>query len=101
MKINGTKSSNVDLLSQNGFAITSVDSEANVYVIKEQFRQNIPTKKQLVNPFRQGVIIEEGVRYGHTVVIRSYEVGADKTGTVEGILNLLQETALNHVRLQI
>lgn len=41
VKINGTKSfspSNVDLLSQNGFAITSVDSEANVYVIKEQFQ---------------------------------------------------------------
>ncbi|KAL2546239.1 Palmitoyl-acyl carrier protein thioesterase [Forsythia ovata] len=101
VKINGTKSfspSKVDLLNQNsGFAITSVDAEANVYITKEQFRQNIPTKKQLVDPFRQGVITDEGVGYRQTVVIRSYEVGPDKTATIESILNLLQETALNHV----
>uniref|UniRef100_B9I2I3 Acyl-[acyl-carrier-protein] hydrolase n=1 Tax=Populus trichocarpa TaxID=3694 RepID=B9I2I3_POPTR len=60
-------------------------------------RQNIPTEKQLVDPFRQGIITEGGVRYRQTVVIRSYEVGADKTATLESILNLLQETALNHV----
>ncbi|KAK7390907.1 hypothetical protein VNO78_19098 [Psophocarpus tetragonolobus] len=60
-------------------------------------RQNIPTKKQLVDPHRQGLIIEGGVGYRQTVVIRSYEVGADKTATLESILNLLQETALNHV----
>ncbi|XP_045818779.1 palmitoyl-acyl carrier protein thioesterase, chloroplastic-like [Trifolium pratense] len=60
-------------------------------------RQNIPTKKQLVDPYRQGLIVEGGVGYRQTVVIRSYEVGADKTATLESILNLLQETALNHV----
>ncbi|KAK9278399.1 hypothetical protein L1049_027964 [Liquidambar formosana] len=66
-------------------------------VPKKESRQNIPTKKQLVDPFRQGVIIEGGVGYRQTVVIRSYEVGADKTATLESIFNLLQETALNHV----
>ncbi|XP_042380145.1 palmitoyl-acyl carrier protein thioesterase, chloroplastic-like [Zingiber officinale] len=60
-------------------------------------RQNIPREKQLVDPFRQGVIIDGGVRYRQTVVIRSYEIGPDKTATLETILNLLQETALNHV----
>ncbi|CAK7349654.1 unnamed protein product [Dovyalis caffra] len=60
-------------------------------------RQNIPTEKQSVDPFRQGNITDGGVRYKQTVVIRSYEVGADKTATLESILNLLQETALNHV----
>lgn len=53
-------------------------------------RQNIPTKKQLVDPVRQGAITEGGVAYRQTVVIRSYEVGADKTATLESILNLLQ-----------
>ncbi|OVA05828.1 Acyl-ACP thioesterase [Macleaya cordata] len=60
-------------------------------------RQNIPTKKQLVDPYRQGIIMDGGVGYRQTVVIRSYEVGPDKTATLESILNLLQETALNHV----
>ncbi|XP_076894013.1 palmitoyl-acyl carrier protein thioesterase, chloroplastic-like [Bidens hawaiensis] len=60
-------------------------------------RTMIPSKKQLVDPFRQGVIILDGVGYRQTVVVRSYEVGPDKTVTLQSILNLLQETALNHV----
>ncbi|KAK6931563.1 LOW QUALITY PROTEIN: Acyl-ACP thioesterase [Dillenia turbinata] len=64
------------------------------YTEKEQIRQNIPTKKQFLDPFRQGLIIEGGRQ---TVVIRSSEVGPDKTARLESILNLLQETALNHV----
>ncbi|KAJ6903104.1 hypothetical protein NC651_020568 [Populus alba x Populus x berolinensis] len=55
-----------------------------------KIRQNIPTKKQLVDYHRQGLIIEEGVGYRQTVVIRSYEVGSDKTATLESIRNLLQ-----------
>ncbi|KAH8500686.1 hypothetical protein H0E87_015787 [Populus deltoides] len=51
-----------------------------------KIRQNIPTKKQLVDYHRQGLIIEEGVGYRQTVVIRSYEVGSDKTATLESIV---------------
>uniref|UniRef100_A0ACD5VM62 Uncharacterized protein n=1 Tax=Avena sativa TaxID=4498 RepID=A0ACD5VM62_AVESA len=64
---------------------------------QEGSRQNIPTEKQAEDPFRQAQIVEGGVRYKQTVVVRSYEVGPDKTVTLETILNLLQETALNHV----
>ncbi|KAI3729392.1 hypothetical protein L6452_18049 [Arctium lappa] len=60
-------------------------------------RTIIPTQKQFVDPFRQGLIILDGVGYQQTVVVRSYEVGTDKTATPQSILNLLQETALNHV----
>ncbi|XP_073053921.1 palmitoyl-acyl carrier protein thioesterase, chloroplastic-like [Primulina eburnea] len=102
VKINGSKSFSVtrmDVLShEHAIPITSVDpTEENVQVLEQQIRQNIPTKKQLVDPFRQGVIILDGVGYRQTVVVRSYEVGPDKTATIESILNLLQETALNHV----
>ncbi|KAL3510669.1 hypothetical protein ACH5RR_030070 [Cinchona calisaya] len=102
IKINGTSSypsAKVDLLGlKNGVAMTtSIVTSENLYINTLEVRQNIPTKKQLVDPFRQGLIIEEGVGYRQTVVIRSYEVGPDKTATIESILNLLQETALNHV----
>ncbi|XP_075504316.1 oleoyl-acyl carrier protein thioesterase 1, chloroplastic-like [Primulina tabacum] len=103
VKINGSKSfsgSRMDVLSQDhAIPMTYVDptEEESVQVLEQQIRQNIPTKKQLVDPFRQGVIILDGVGYRQTVVIRSYEVGPDKTTTIESILNLLQETALNHV----
>ncbi|KAJ4848990.1 hypothetical protein Tsubulata_018729 [Turnera subulata] len=99
LKISGvpTRSVKIDTLTTTaGVAATSVASVSeNGYISKEQVRQNIPTQKQFVDSHRQGLIVEEG--YRQTVVIRSYEVGPDKTATLESILNLLQETALNHV----
>lgn len=85
IRINGTSKSpvKVDSLSQTAEA-------AVISVAQNGLRQNIPTKKQLVDPHRQGLIVEGGVGYRQTVVIRSYEVGPDKTATLESILNLLQ-----------
>ncbi|KAG6757710.1 hypothetical protein POTOM_038032 [Populus tomentosa] len=100
IKITGTptRSVKVDTLSQTaGVAKTSVALVENGHISNEQTRQNIPTKKQFVDYHRQGLIVEGGVGYRQTVVIRSYEVGAGKSATLESILNLFQETALNHV----
>ncbi|GMP83541.1 hypothetical protein CsSME_00037418 [Camellia sinensis var. sinensis] len=103
ININGNSSllstTKVDVLShKNGAVSTTVaPGTENGTCIPKEDRQNIPTKKQFVDHYRQGLIIEEGVGYRQTVVIRSYEVGTDKTATIESILNLLQETALNHV----
>lgn len=73
------------------YASTAQVAETSyVTVAGEQSRQNIPTKKQLVDTHRLGVITQGGVGYTQTVVVRSYEVGADKTATLETILNLLQ-----------
>ncbi|KAM7280579.1 hypothetical protein ACFE04_007713 [Oxalis oulophora] len=55
-------------------------------------------RRQVADQYRQGAAIQGGVGYKQTVVIRSSEVGADKNATVECILNLLQETAINHLR---
>ncbi|XP_050225911.1 palmitoyl-acyl carrier protein thioesterase, chloroplastic-like isoform X2 [Mercurialis annua] len=105
IKINGSPSSTrplkVDAPSQTAaVASTYVASVSdNLSFTQEEMRQNIPTKKQYIDPHRQGLIIEGGVGYRQTVVVRSYEVGPDKTATLESILYLLQETALNHVWL--
>ncbi|KAK1390026.1 Acyl-[acyl-carrier-protein] hydrolase [Heracleum sosnowskyi] len=92
---NGSTSSVTKINAATVSSITQVTTD--VHTKKEQTRQNIPTIKQFVDPHRQGLIIDNGVTYRQTVVIRSYEVGPDKTATLESILNLLQETALNHV----
>ncbi|XP_008787702.3 palmitoyl-acyl carrier protein thioesterase, chloroplastic-like [Phoenix dactylifera] len=94
IKINGTSAAIAANIACPAFP--SPASVTKSIPIKEN-RQNIPTEKQTVDAFRQGLIIEGGVRYRQTLVIRSYEVGPDKTATLEAILNLLQETALNHV----
>ncbi|CAN1151580.1 Palmitoyl-acyl carrier protein thioesterase, chloroplastic [Linum perenne] len=86
VKINGVKSATINL-----------DHHKNVALVNETTRQNIPTEKQYVDRHRQGLMIENGVGYRQTVVVRSYEVGPDKTATLDSLLNLLQETALNHV----
>ncbi|KAI0489408.1 hypothetical protein KFK09_029250 [Dendrobium nobile] len=50
-----------------------------------------------LNAFKLGRFVEERFVYRQTFVIRSYEIGPDKTSTMETLMNLLQETALNHV----
>ncbi|RWR87010.1 palmitoyl-acyl carrier protein thioesterase, chloroplastic-like protein isoform X1 [Cinnamomum micranthum f. kanehirae] len=44
-----------------------------------------------------GRFVEDQFVFRQAFVIRSYEIGPDKTATMETIMNLLQETALNHV----
>lgn len=82
------------LLSQTSGVLATFTSvtpvSENGHISEEQVTQNIPTKKQSVDSYHQGIIIEDGVGYRQTVVIRSYEVGPDKTITIESILNLFQ-----------
>ncbi|KAI6682709.1 hypothetical protein NL676_028622 [Syzygium grande] len=44
-----------------------------------------------------GRFVDDRFVYRQTFIIRSYEIGPDKTATMETLMNLLQETALNHV----
>ncbi|KHN23971.1 palmitoyl-acyl carrier protein thioesterase, chloroplastic-like isoform X1 [Glycine soja] len=45
----------------------------------------------------RGRFVEGKFVFRQIFVIRSYEIGPDKTATMETIMNFLQETALNHV----
>ncbi|XP_023634202.1 oleoyl-acyl carrier protein thioesterase 2, chloroplastic isoform X2 [Capsella rubella] len=47
---------------------------------------------------RFGRLMEDGFSYKEKFIVRSYEVGINKTATVETIANLLQEVACNHVQ---
>ncbi|MCD7454508.1 hypothetical protein HAX54_025129 [Datura stramonium] len=49
------------------------------------------------HPYLLGNFVDDWFVYRQSFVIRSYEIGPDKTATMETIMNLLQETALNHV----
>ncbi|KAI3446949.1 hypothetical protein Pfo_003614 [Paulownia fortunei] len=52
----------------------------------------------LVDPFGLGRIVQDGFVFRQNFSIRSYEIGADRTASVETLMNHLQETALNHVK---
>ncbi|WVZ18178.1 hypothetical protein V8G54_005500 [Vigna mungo] len=45
----------------------------------------------------RGRFVEDKFVFRQIFVIRSYEIGPDKTATMETLMNFLQETALNHV----
>ncbi|KAM0917328.1 hypothetical protein ACQ4PT_009558 [Festuca glaucescens] len=52
----------------------------------------------LVDTFGFGRIIHDGFMFRQNFSIRSYEIGADRTTSIETLMNHLQETALNHVK---
>uniref|UniRef100_A0A453QMA8 Acyl-[acyl-carrier-protein] hydrolase n=1 Tax=Aegilops tauschii subsp. strangulata TaxID=200361 RepID=A0A453QMA8_AEGTS len=52
----------------------------------------------LVDTFGFGRIIQDGLVFRQNFLIRSYEIGADRTASIETLMNHLQETALNHVK---
>ncbi|KAF8388446.1 hypothetical protein HHK36_027118 [Tetracentron sinense] len=47
---------------------------------------------------RLGSLTEDGLSYKENFIVRSYEVGINKTATVETIANLLQEVGCNHAQ---
>lgn len=52
----------------------------------------------LMDPFGLGRIVQDGLVFRQNFSIRSYEIGADRTASIETLMNHLQETALNHVK---
>ncbi|KAA8523074.1 hypothetical protein F0562_009497 [Nyssa sinensis] len=52
----------------------------------------------LIDPFGLGRIVQDGLIFRQNFSIRSYEIGADRTASIETLMNHLQESALNHVK---
>ncbi|GAA0145248.1 hypothetical protein Leryth_022200 [Lithospermum erythrorhizon] len=53
---------------------------------------------ELTDPFSIGRMVQDGMIFRQNFGIRSYEIGADRTASIETLMNHLQETALNHVK---
>ncbi|GJY44585.1 oleoyl-acyl carrier protein thioesterase, chloroplastic-like protein [Tanacetum coccineum] len=54
--------------------------------------------KEVMKGLRLGGLTEDGLSYKEKFVIRCYEVGINKTATIETIANLLQEVGGNHAQ---
>ncbi|KAL4587950.1 hypothetical protein LXL04_000827 [Taraxacum kok-saghyz] len=55
-------------------------------------------ENNLADKLRMGSLTEDGLSYKERFIIRCYEVGINKTATVETIANLLQEVGGNHAQ---
>ncbi|KAE8698377.1 Palmitoyl-acyl carrier protein thioesterase [Hibiscus syriacus] len=52
----------------------------------------------VIDPFGIGKIVRDGLIFCQNFSIRSYEIGADRSASIETLMNHLQETAINHCR---
>ncbi|XP_048131134.1 oleoyl-acyl carrier protein thioesterase 1, chloroplastic isoform X1 [Rhodamnia argentea] len=57
-----------------------------------------PGPGSLADRLRLGSLTEDGLSYKERFIVRCYEVGMNKTATVETIANLLQEVGGNHAQ---
>ncbi|KAL3616328.1 hypothetical protein CASFOL_039718 [Castilleja foliolosa] len=61
-------------------------------------QQESSHQPSLADRLRLGSLNEDGLSYKEKFIVRCYEVGLNKTATVETIANLLQEVGCNHAQ---
>ncbi|XP_071737239.1 palmitoyl-acyl carrier protein thioesterase, chloroplastic-like [Rutidosis leptorrhynchoides] len=79
-------------------AITTIFLAAEKQWMMLDWKTKRPDMLVDLDPFGFGRIVEDGFVFRQNFSIRSYEIGADRTASVETLMNHLQETALNHVK---
>ncbi|KAK6118081.1 hypothetical protein DH2020_048168 [Rehmannia glutinosa] len=92
LKVSGNAKSNVETV--NGKEVNGVYVDGTPFLEQRNTDslKNGGNYEYLVGRFAEGRFV-----FRQSFVIRSYEIGPDKTATMDTIMNLLQETALNHV----
>ncbi|MCD7452297.1 hypothetical protein HAX54_016129 [Datura stramonium] len=60
--------------------------------------KQVAYEPSLADRLRLGTMSEDGMSYKEKFIVRCYEVGINKTVTVETIANLLQEVGCNHAQ---
>ncbi|XVE70380.1 hypothetical protein DITRI_Ditri10aG0068000 [Diplodiscus trichospermus] len=77
-------------------AITTIFLAAEKHWMMLDWKPRRPD--MLIDPFGIGRIVQDGLVFRQNFSIRSYEIGADCTASIETLMNHLQETAINHCR---
>lgn len=79
-------------------AITTIFLAAEKQWMMLEWKTKRPDMLADLDPFGLGRIVQDGLVFRQNFSIRSYEIGADRTASIETLMNHLQETALNHVK---
>eukprot|EP01018_Ginkgo_biloba_P038553 Gb_07469 [translate_table: standard] len=92
-RVPGRKGDSIMKLTSMATAALAGENQGGKFGINNNYVENgIP-----VDAFRFGRLLESNLLYRQTYVIRSYEVGVNKTASIGTLMKLLQDTALNHV----
>ncbi|XP_076950736.1 palmitoyl-acyl carrier protein thioesterase, chloroplastic-like [Bidens hawaiensis] len=79
-------------------AITTIFLAAEKQWMMLEWKTKRPDMIADMDPFGLGRIVQDSLVFRQNFSIRSYEIGADRTASIETLMNHLQETALNHVK---
>ncbi|KAL7586149.1 hypothetical protein Lser_V15G39109 [Lactuca serriola] len=79
-------------------AITTIFLAAEKQWMMLEWKTKRPDMLADLDPFGLGRIVQDGLVFRQNFSIRSYEIGADRTASIETLMNHFQETALNHVK---
>ncbi|KAD0916814.1 hypothetical protein E3N88_43554 [Mikania micrantha] len=79
-------------------AITTIFLAAEKQWMLREWKIKRPDMLVDLDPFGLGKFVQDGLLFHQNFSIRSYEIGADRTASIETLMNHLQETALNHAK---
>ncbi|KAL3512563.1 hypothetical protein ACH5RR_025280 [Cinchona calisaya] len=99
LSVNATTGRPDSVRTINGNKVNGIYVDGVPYLAQENSHQLVKenSSDEPNHEYLLGRFVEDRFVYRQSFVIRSYEIGPDKTATMETIMNLLQETALNHV----
>ncbi|MCH97537.1 palmitoyl-acyl carrier protein thioesterase chloroplastic-like, partial [Trifolium medium] len=75
--------------SKNGAAVTTIFLAAEKQWMMLDWKPR-RSDDMLVDPFGIGKIVQDGLVFRQNFSIRSYEIGADKTASIDTLMNHLQ-----------
>ncbi|MCL7030240.1 hypothetical protein MKW94_027688 [Papaver nudicaule] len=95
----------ISFVSCSSSKTTTTSTAASDLVITDTNKNSVSCGASGSNPafsladrLRLGSLLEDGLSYKENFIVRCYEVGINKTATVETMANLLQEVACNHAQ---
>lgn len=77
-------------------AITTMFLAAEKQWMMLDWKPRRPDMDMLIDPFGLGRIVQDGFVFRQNFSIRSYEIGADRTASIETLMNHLQVLVLNN-----
>ncbi|KAI8014708.1 hypothetical protein LOK49_LG05G01716 [Camellia lanceoleosa] len=89
------------LFSSSSFSFlspSSVRAPLPILAVATEEREPKGFDNNLADRLRLGSLTDDGLSYKEKFIVRCYEVGINKTATVETIANLLQEVGCNHAQ---
>ncbi|KAJ4952441.1 hypothetical protein NE237_029273 [Protea cynaroides] len=60
--------------------------------------EELPDHHMIADPFSLGGVVKDSRIFCENFTIRSYDMGPNRKASIETLMNLLQETALNHIK---